>query len=136
MPMPENLAGLSLQDDFSEAGDRVVLVRAPEIRNPDRTPPRLRIIRSVVGEPVAPVTDPRTRGIVDQLWKYLWTPDAEELYRLPDERLNRATENAEISARLLEALEAETLRYPAGGVAPEDLDPETLEALEALGYVQ
>ena len=28
------------------------------------------------------------------------------------------------------------LRYPAGGVAPEDLDPETIEALEALGYVQ
>jgi len=136
MPMPENLAGLPLQDDFSEAGDRVVLVRAPEIRNPDRTPPRLRVIRSVVGEPVAPVTDPRTRGIVDQLWKYLWTPDSVQLFRLPDERLNRATEEAELSARLLEALEAETLRFPAGGAAPEDQDPETLEALEALGYVQ
>jgi hypothetical protein len=90
----------------------------------------------VVGEPVAPATDPRTRGIVDRLWKYLWAPDSEQLFRLPDERLNRATEEADLRARLLEALEAEMLRYPAGGVAPEDLDPETIEALEALGYVQ
>jgi len=27
-------------------------------------------------------------------------------------------------------------RYPAGGGAPEDQDPETIEALEALGYIQ
>ena len=136
LPVPENLAGFPLQDDFSEDSGRVVLVRAPEIRNPDRIPSRLRIIRSVVGEPVAPATDPRTRGVVDRLWKYLWTPDSEQLFRLPDERLNMATEEADLRARLLEALEAEMLRYPAGGVAPEDRDPETLEALEALGYVQ
>jgi hypothetical protein len=57
-------------------------------------------------------------------------------FRPADEQLNRATEEADLRARLLEALEAETLRYPVGGVAPEDRDPETLEALEALGYVQ
>jgi len=136
MPMPENLAGLPLQGDFSNDTGRRILVRAPEIRNPDRIPPRLRIIRSVVGEPIAPATDPRTRGIVDQLWKYLWTPDSEQLFRLPDEQLNRATEEADLSTDLLKALEAEMLRYPAGGDAPEDLDPETIEALEALGYVQ
>ena len=136
MPMPENLAGLPLQDDFSKDSGRIVLIRAPEIQNPNRIPARLRIIRSVVGEPVAPATDPRTRGIIDQLWKYLWTPDSEQLFRLPDERLNRATEEADFSARFFEALEAERLRFPAGGVAPEDQDPETLEALEALGYVQ
>ena len=136
LPSPENSAGYPLQSDFSEDANRVVLVRAPEVRNPDRIPARLRIIRSVVGEPVAPATDPRTRGVVDQLWKYLWTPESEQLFRLPDEQLNRATEETDIRARLIEALEAETLRYPAGGIAPEDQDPETLEALEALGYVQ
>ncbi len=135
LPSPENSAGFPLQSDFSENANRVVLVRAPKVRNPDRIPARLRIIRSVVGEPVAPATDSRTRGVVDQLWKYLWTPDSEQLYRLPDERLNRAAEEADLSNRLLEALEAEMLRYPAGGIAPEDQDPETLEALEALGYV-
>ena len=136
LPLPETLAGIPLQDDFSEDGDRVVLARPPDIRNPDRTPARRRFIRSVVGDPVAPATDPRTRGIVDSLWKYLWTPDSEQLYRLPDERLNRATAEESIRAGLLEALQTELLRYPAGGVAPEDLDPETLEELEALGYVQ
>jgi arylsulfatase A-like enzyme len=136
MPLPENMAGFPLQDDFSGDGDRVVLARVPDLRNPDRTPARRRFIRSVVGDPVAPATDPRTRGVVDRLWKFLWTPDSEQLFRLPDERLNRATQDDTTRARLLEALEAELLRYPAGGVAPEDQDPETLEALEALGYVQ
>jgi arylsulfatase A-like enzyme len=136
LPLPENLAGFPLQDDFSGESGRLVLVRAPKIKNLNRVPPRLRIIRSVAGEPVAPVTDPRTRGVVDRLWKYLWAPDSEHLFRLPDERLNRATEEANLRARLLEALENETLRCPAGGGAPEDQDPETLEALEALGYVQ
>jgi arylsulfatase A-like enzyme len=136
MPLPENMAGFPLQDDFSDDGDRVVLARVPDLRNPDRTPARRRFIRSVVGDPVAPATDPRTRGIVDRVWKFLWTPDSEQLFRLPDERLNRATMDDDTRARLFEALEAELLRYPAGGVAPEDQDPETLEALEALGYVQ
>jgi arylsulfatase A-like enzyme len=134
--LPEGVAGMPLQEDFSKGGRPFVLVRAPEIRNHDRIPSRLRIIRSVVGEPVAPATDPRTRGVVDQLWKYLWTPDTEQLFRLPDERRNRAAEEVERGARMFEVLEAETLRYPAGGIAPEDQDPETLEALEALGYVQ
>jgi arylsulfatase A-like enzyme len=134
--LPEGVPGLPLQEDFSEGDRPFVLVRAPEIRNPDRIPSRLRIIRSVVGETVAPATDPRTRGIVDRLWKYLWTPDSEQLFRLPNERLNRAAEEADLSARLFEALESEMLRYPAGGIAPDDQDPETLEALEALGYVQ
>ena len=136
LPMSENLAGFPLQDDFSKDSGRMVLVRAPEIKNPDRVPARLRIIRSVAGEPVAPATDPRTRGVVDRLWKYLWAPDSEQLFRLPDEQLNRAPEEADLRARLIEALEAEMLRFPAGGAAPEDQDPETLEALEALGYVQ
>jgi hypothetical protein len=134
--MSENLAGFPLQDDFSKDSGRMVLVRAPEIKNPDRVPARLRIIRSVAGEPVAPATDPRTRGIVDRLWKYLWAPDSDQLFRLPDEQLNRAAEETDIRTRMLEALEAEMLRFPAGGAAPEDQDPETLEALEALGYVQ
>ncbi len=136
LPLPENLAGFPLQDDFSEDGGRFVLARPPDLRNPDRTPARRRFIRSVVGDPVAPATDPRTRGIVDRLWKYLWTPDSEQLYRLPDEGLNRAAAEENIRAGLLKALQAELLRYPAGGEAPEDQDPETLEALEALGYVQ
>lgn len=136
LPIADGVAGQPLQEDFSREDRRVVVVRPPEIRNPERIPPRLRVIRSVAGEPVAPVTDSRTRGVVDRLWKYLRGPDSEQLFRLPDERLNRAMTAAEIRARMLEALEAETLRFPAAGSAAEDRDPETLEALEALGYVQ
>jgi choline-sulfatase len=135
-PIAEAVAGLPLQEDFSEEERPFVLVRAPEVRHPDRMPARLRVIRSVAGEPVAPVTDPRTRGVVDLLWKYLRAPDSEMLFLLPDERSNRAADETEIRARMLQALEAESLRFPADGIAREDTDPETLEALEALGYVQ
>jgi len=136
LPLPEGVAGYPLQEDFSEDERPFVLVRPPELRNPDGTPSRLRKIRSVAGEPVAPKTDPRTRGIVDLLWKYLWTPDSEQLFRLPDEGSNRAETEAEVRARMMKALEAETLRFPGGRSAPEDQDPETIEALEALGYIQ
>jgi hypothetical protein len=113
----------------------LVLFRTPD-RNLDRTPSRLRIVRSVVGDPVAPPTDLRTRGVVDRMWKYVWTPDSEQLFLLPDEKTNRAEEERGVCAQLLEALEAESARYPPATAAPEDDDPETLEALEALGYVQ
>jgi len=135
-PRPEIMAGRPLQETIAGSAGRFVLVRPPETRYPDRVIPRLRVIRSVASEPVAELTDPRTRGVVDQLWKYLWTPESEQLFRLPDERLNRAAAEADLRTRLFEALEAERLRYPAGDLAPEDQDPETLEALEALGYVQ
>ena len=90
----------------------------------------------MAGEPVLPATDPRTRGVVDVWWKYLKSPDCERLFRLPDERANRAAEETGVRARMLGALESETARYPARAVADEDLDPETIEALEALGYVR
>jgi arylsulfatase A-like enzyme len=136
IPYPENLAGLPLQEDFRRNSDRFVLVRPPEIRNTARAPHRLRVIRTVAGEPVFPATDPRTRGVVDLMWKYLRGPDSEQLFRLPDEQSDRVAVEAEIRARMIEALEVETLRFPAGSMAEEDRDPETLEALEALGYVQ
>jgi hypothetical protein len=90
----------------------------------------------VAGEPVLPATDPRTRGIIDLAWKFLWTPDSEKLYRLPDERSNRITVETETGDHMRTALAAEMSRYPGGDAAREDRDPETLEALEALGYIQ
>ena len=64
LPIPEAAAGLPLQDDFSESEGSAVLVRLPERRKPERTPFRLSVSRSVAGEPIAPETDPRTRGAV------------------------------------------------------------------------
>jgi arylsulfatase A-like enzyme len=134
VPYPESVAGLPLQEDFDS--ERFVLIRPPEVRNPDRAPHRLRIIRTVVDEPVMQATDPRTRGIVDLLWKYLRAPESEQLFQFPDERLNRAVTARETRERMSRALDTEMLRFPAGASAQEDRDPETLEALEALGYVQ
>lgn len=136
VPKPEIMAGRPLQETVSGSPGRFVLVRPPKTRYPDRVISRLRVIRSVASEPVAKQTDPRTRATVGRRWKLLRAPDATRLFRLPNEQKNWAAEEADIRARLLEALEAEMLRYPAGGSAPEDQDPETLEALEALGYVQ
>jgi arylsulfatase A-like enzyme len=136
MPLPESVAGMPLQRDFGNDPDRFVLVRPPEVRNTARAPHRLRVIKTVVGEAVLPATDARTRGVVDLMWKYLRGPDSEQLFQLPDERSNRAATMREVRDRMEQALEAEMLRYPAGRIAQEDLDPETLEALEALGYVQ
>jgi arylsulfatase A-like enzyme len=135
LPIPEGIAGLPLERESSTAQDRFILFRPP-VWNPDRTPFRLRFIRSVAGDPVIPATDQRTRGVIDLEWKYLWTPDSEQLFKLPNERSDRASTDTEIRARMLEALKAETVRYPPGGTSVEDMDPETLEALEALGYVQ
>ena len=136
IPYPESLAGIPLQQDFSDDRDRFVLVRPPEVRNTARAPHRLRVIRTVVGDPILPATDPRTRGVVNLMWKFLRSPDSERLFQLPDERTNRAATETEARDRMGLALEAELLRYPAGEAAQEDLDPETLEALEALGYVR
>jgi len=133
---PENIPGQPLQPDLRQDQSRFVLVRPPVIENTNRTPHRLRIIRTVAGEAVFPATDPRTRGIVDLSWKFLRTPDLEKLFRLPDERLNLIATETEARDRMMRALEAETLLYPAGDVAEDDRDPETLEALEALGYIQ
>jgi arylsulfatase A-like enzyme len=133
---PDGIPGQPLQPGLGEDQGRLVLVRPPEVGNPNRKPHRLRIIRTVVGDPVLPATDPRTRGIVDLRWKFLLTPDSEKLFRLPDERLNRIATERETGNRMKTALAAEISRYPAGEVAQEDRDPETLEALETLGYIQ
>ena len=136
MPLPEDFAGLPLQRDLAQDRERFVLIRPPKPRHPDRAPFRLSIIRTVAGNPVSPRTDPLTRGVVDRRWKFLRTPDAERLFRLPDERTNRIAIDTRARDRMSRALEAEMLRYPAGDIAAEIRDPETLEALEALGYLQ
>jgi arylsulfatase A-like enzyme len=135
-PLPENLAGRPLQETIGGSGSRSVLVRPPKTRHPDRVIPRLRVIRSVAGRPVAGLTDPSTRGLVGRVWKYLQAPDSEQLFRLPDEVRNFSATDDETRRRLRDALEEELGRFPARAPAPEADDEETLEMLEALGYIQ
>ena len=133
---PENLAGIPLQDDLDQSNRPGVLVRMLVKRNPDRPPGRIQVIRSVAGEPVAPAIDLLTRGVVDTSWKYLWSPDSEQLFFLPDEEHNLAASEKKRRDQMSQALEHETRRYPTVEAAFEDMNPATIEALEALGYVQ
>jgi hypothetical protein len=136
IPMPENLAGRPLHETIGGPDDQFVLVRPPQVRYPDRVIPRLRVIRSIAGEPVAEMTDPRTRGLVDSRWKYLQAPNSEQLFQLPDEARNLSNGVPETLRRLRDALEAEQRRFPTRPPAMEIDDAATLEMLEALGYVQ
>jgi choline-sulfatase len=134
--VPENLAGRPLQGSVGGSDDRFVLVRPPQTRYPDRVIPRLRVIRSVAGEPVAALTDPHTRGVVDRSWKYLQAPDSEQLFQLPDEARDLSNSELGTLRRLRDALEAERGRFPARAPAMETDDEDTLEMLRALGYLQ
>jgi arylsulfatase A-like enzyme len=131
-PMP----GRTLQEVIDGPSDRYILIRPPKVRYPDKVIPRRRVIQSVAQQPVAERTDPRTRGVVSRWWKYLGTPDSEELFHLPDEVRNRADTDPEMRKELLRVLKAEQNHYPSGAPAPESEDAATLEMLEALGYVQ
>lgn len=131
-PMPAR----KLQEVMDSPRDRHIFIRPPKVRYPDKVIPRRRVIQSVAQEPVAERTDPRTRGVVSRWWKYLGTPDSEQLFRLPDEIQNLAEFDPETLEEMLKALEAEKNRYPPGAPAPESEDAATLEMLEALGYVQ
>jgi arylsulfatase A-like enzyme len=136
LPTPAGAAGIPLHEDIDEGERSAVMVRLPERHNPDRVPFRLKVIRSVVGDPIAPETDPRTRGVVDLRWKYIQSPNSELLFRLPVEDVNRLAEETAIRDRLQRILTEIVAMYPPRGIASEDRDPETLEALEALGYVE
>ncbi len=132
----ESMPGRRLQEVMDSPRDRYVLIRLPKVRYPDKVIPRRRVIQSVAQQPVAERTDPRTRGVVSRWWKYLGTPDSEQLFRLPDEIQNLAVTDPDTLDEMLKALEAEESRYPPGAPAPESEDAATLEMLEALGYVQ
>jgi hypothetical protein len=133
---PADTAGIPLQVDLARGESSAVMVRLPERKKPDRVPFRLRVIRSVAGEPVAPETDPHTRGVVDLEWKYLRSPNSELLLRLPDEDSDRLAAEDAVRQRMRKLLEQIRSKHPPKNRAPEDFDQETLEALEALGYVE
>jgi choline-sulfatase len=136
LPAQQPMPGRPLQEVMESSRDRYVLIRPPKVRYPEKVIPRRKVIKSVAQEPVAERTDPRTRGVVNQWWKYLDAPDSKLLFRLPDEIRNLADNDPATLKELLQALEAEQSLYPAGAPALESDDAATLEMLEALGYVQ
>lgn len=74
-------------------------------------------------------------------WKYIESPELGlvELYDLdsdPDELVDLSSERPEVRESMAQLLRGWTAGTEARAVAPEELTPEKLEALRALGYIQ
>ena len=75
-------------------------------------------------------------------WKYIYTPfkDSRELYLITDdpaEETNRLGPHVDVARAMEDELEG-WVEHPRSRVSVEDLtpDPETLEKLKSLGYIQ
>jgi len=96
---------------------------------------------------VAEVWHPPAPGVGE--WKVLWQDELKylqhgdgkhrlyDLSRDPRERVNRVADRPDDARQLRAALAAalDALPRPAAGGEPQTIDPETLEALERLGYI-
>ena len=80
-------------------------------------------------------------AIAEGPWKYIHHAiheDESELYNLeddPGETVNRIGEDAAVASRLRAQLESRDYRPPDPSKRPEEMSPEDLERLKALGYV-
>jgi hypothetical protein len=97
-------------------------------------------IRRVAGEPVAEV-DPELQrvGILTDDWKYIRSAASEELYSMaPGARegenrvMQQSAARKEMSALLDQALES----HPLHLIDSDEINPELMRSLRALGYVE
>jgi arylsulfatase len=139
---PAGLSGRPLQDLLAGDSERYVLVQYPLYqREIEGRLGRQAAIRSVAGEPVAPILVATERvGIAGPRWKYLRTLEggaaSEELFAVDDRREEPAALDPalreELAARLDDLLAERPLRILDAG----RINPELLETLRALGYAE
>lgn len=138
--IPEGLSGRPLQD-HAELEDRGVLVQYPFFQPSaaERRPARLEAVRSVAGEPTAPLLlGVEKVGIVGREWKYLRTMGERELYAMTptaDERHNRVETDSEVADEMKEALDRLLAEHRLILIDTPEINEELLEMLEALGYI-
>ncbi len=138
---PEAFSGRPLRER-GEVGGASVLVQQP-FYQPGVVPARRRrqvVIRRVAGQPVAPLdtTAPKV-GIVTDRWKYLRSRKSEELYALApvaQEETNLVMQETEVRDRMKELLDRALEAWPLNVIEPGEIDPELLQSLRALGYVE
>ena len=98
------------------------------------------MIRRVAGEPVAPFHPGReTVGIVSGDWKYLRSGGSEVLYAsgvATSDEQNVALGNRSIRAAMGEKLDRALVSHPLKLIAPGAINPELMQSLRALGYVE
>lgn len=96
-------------------------------------------LRSVAGEPVASiVTDQLQAGARRGRWKYLLRGDTETLFDLaadPAERVDLSASHPQELGELRGALRRWMQEHPMDLGATDDVDPQLLENLRALGYL-
>jgi arylsulfatase A-like enzyme len=145
LEVPVGLSGRPLQELLASDSERYVLVQYPLYqREIEGRLGRQAAIRSVAGDPVAPILVATERvGIAGARWKYLRTLQGEagggDLFAVGERGEEPAAladlppvEREELAARL-DALLAE---HPLRLLEPGRLQPELLETLRALGYAE
>jgi arylsulfatase len=145
LDVPAGLSGRPLQDLLGAAEDRFVLVQYPFYQEKmEGRSTRQAVIRSVAGEPVAPILIGTEKvGIVGPRWKYLRTlgkeSSSEELFAVGEggeEPADLAALPAAERERLAARLDAELAAHPLQILDAERINPELLETLRALGYAE
>ncbi|MCP4037731.1 MAG: sulfatase [bacterium] len=138
---PASMSVPPLQEDAAQ-DDRYVLLQNP-FYPADVLPARRHrqvVIRRIAGESVVPfVSGEPTLGIVRGAWKYLRRPDVEELYAsgpLLGPEQNVALREREARREMRAALDRALERHPPASIAAEEINPELLKSLRALGYVE
>ncbi len=141
LEIPQAMSVPPLQDP-SGTSRREVLLQNP-FYPADVLPARQRrqvVIRRVAGESVAPFESGSPKlGLVRGNWKYLRGSRGDELYAVgaPSGREeNVAFRNREVRDEMSNALDAALDRFPAASLEAEEINPELLQSLRALGYVQ
>ncbi len=143
--LPGSMSVPPLQESLEEgqrAGERYVLLQNPFYQR-GVLPARLHrqvVIRRVAGEPVAAFDAAAQKvGIVAGDWKYLRSEGSEELYASGvalgvEENVARRNRSvrSDMGRRLDQALESHSLEV----IAPGDINPELMQSLRALGYIE
>jgi len=130
-------------DADEKAGDpRYLLIQNPYYQ-PDVLPARMRrqvAIRKVGSESVRDFeAGEQMLGVMSDAWKYLRGSKSEELYELkPDgsEQRVMTSQNKQVRDQMRLQLEAVLAEHPLELIAPSKINPELMQSLRALGYVE
>jgi arylsulfatase A-like enzyme len=138
--VPPGFSGRSLSG--TPSADRTLLLQYPFYQPGIRWQKlqQRRIIRSVAGQEAAAILiDTEKVGVVGREWKYLRSGEREELYPMtpePAEATNLALTRRKERKEMERALDRELERHPLRLGEPGEVNPELLESLRALGYVE
>jgi arylsulfatase A-like enzyme len=141
LPVPEHFSGLAVQD-LEENTERYVLAQLPFYDTHTSTTrlPRRKAIEQVAGDPfLHPNIEIEQVALVGPRWKLLrgLAPegDRETLYAMVPEADSPAGD-ATVKRRLGEALTQALSDHPLHVVNPGRINPELIENLRALGYIE